>query len=101
METSEGLNLARELGARPHAELRVDVRQMARHRPLAEKQGGGDLLIRPTLGDKGGDATLRGREPLLARAAADAAELRPSFRRPDGRADRLEPVERRLDCAAR
>jgi hypothetical protein len=35
----------RELGAGSNAELRVDVREVAGDRPLAEKQGGGDLPV--------------------------------------------------------
>ena len=63
--------LARELGARAHAELRVDVRQMARHRALGEEERRGDLRVRPAVRDEVGDAPLRRRQALLARAAAD------------------------------
>ena len=45
---------ARELGARAHAELRVDVGQVAGHRPLAEEERARHLAIRPALRDQGG-----------------------------------------------
>ena len=60
---------AAQLGARAHAELGVDVRQVACDRPLAEEQRGGDLAVRPALRDELGDAPL-GRRQALARASA-------------------------------
>src|SRR5689334_18489258 len=44
---------AGELGARTNPELRVDVRQMACDRPLAQKERGGNLPVRAALGDEG------------------------------------------------
>ena len=74
--------------------------QVARHRPLAEEQRGGDLAVRPALGDQGGDAALGGRQPLLARAPADAAELVARLRGPGrppraARSRRAPPRSRR------
>ena len=92
VETSERLNFARptgssvqpagELGARADAELGVDVGQVARDRPLAEEQRGGDLPVRPALGDERGDAALGRRQPFLARAPADPARARRAPSRP-------------------
>ena len=66
----------RELGARAHAELGVDVGQVARHGPLAEEQRGRDLAVRPALGDEGGDAALGRGQPFLAPAPADPRRAR-------------------------
>ncbi len=66
---------AGELGARAHAELGVDVGQMAGDGPLAEEQRGGDFPVRLPLRHQSGDAALGRREPFLARAPADASEL--------------------------
>jgi len=74
VETSERLNFARKLGARAHAELGVNVRQMAGHGPFPEEKGGGDLGIRTTPGNQEGDTPFGGGQPALARAAADPPE---------------------------
>ena len=58
------------------------MRQVARDRPLAEEQRGGDLPVRAALGDEGGDAALRRGQSLLARAPADPPELGARLRRP-------------------
>src|SRR5262245_45886157 len=92
---------ARELGAGAHAELGVDVREVARDRALAEEQGGGDLPVRLPLGDEDGDTLLGGGQPFLPRAPADPSELVARPRAPARGADLLERVERRRDCVAR
>ena len=101
METSERLNFARcfrehagELGAGADPELGVDVGQVARHRALAEEERGGDLAVRPPLGDKRGDALLGRCQPLVACATADASELRARLCDPRRRAQLPEPSER-------
>jgi hypothetical protein len=91
---------ARELGARAHAELGVDVGQVARYRPLAEEQCGRDFAVGSTLGNQRRDAALGRRQPRLAPAPGDAAELGARFCRPQGGADRLEPFDSRLDRLA-
>src|SRR5262245_16495699 len=83
-----------ELGARAHAELGVDVREMARDRPLAEEQGGRDLAVRLALGDQHGHAPLGGGQPTFSRTAADAAELVARLVDPRRCADLLEAGER-------
>src|SRR4051812_38062639 len=100
VETSERLNFARELRARAHAELGVDVSQVAGDRPLAEEQRGGDLAIGAALGNEDRHAALGRRQPFLARAPADAAELLLRLLDPDQCAEALEAVERREDRLA-
>src|SRR6266545_110648 len=46
------LQPAGELRSRAHSELGVDAGQVARHRPLAEEERGGDLPIGSSLGDQ-------------------------------------------------
>ena len=55
---------ARELGARAHAELGIDMRQVAGHRPLAEEQRRSHLTVRATLGHQDGNPALGGRQPV-------------------------------------
>ena len=56
---------ARELGARAHAELRVDVRQVARDGALAEEERRGDLAVRLPLRDEHRDPALGLRQAVL------------------------------------
>ena len=53
---------------------------------------GGDLAVRPSLGDECGDPPLGCGQPLLARAPADAPELGARPLGPAGRAELLEAV---------
>src|SRR3990172_7329131 len=103
-ETSGCLNFARELsgklGPGPDPELCVDVRQVARHGALAEEQAGGDLAVRPALGDERGDAQLRRAQAGDARTPTDAGELRPRRGCPAGGAEGLEPGERGFERLA-
>ena len=80
VKTSERLNfaqrclaeLAGELGPRAHAELRVDVRQVARDRALGEEERAAtSAFVRP-VGDEVGHA------PLGRRQAVDSASVRRS-----------------------
>ncbi len=83
-----------ELCPRSHAELGVDVRQMARDRPFAEEERRRDFPVRSTFRDEGSDASLGRRQPLLARSSADMSKLAPSLLGPACRPELLEGVER-------
>src|SRR5687768_8975235 len=76
------LQPAGELRSRTHAELGVDVGQVARHRPLAEEERRGDLPIRPSLGDEIRNAPLGRCQTLASGAATDAPELAPHLVHP-------------------
>src|SRR5262249_11550248 len=89
------LQPARELGPRTDAQLGVDVRQVARDRPLAQEERGGDLAVPAALGDENRDPALGRRQPFLAPAAADPPDLLPRSRDPGRGAESLEAVERR------
>src|SRR5439155_4279411 len=91
---------AGELGARAHAELGVDVGQVTGDRPLAEEQGGGDLPVRPAVGDQGGDSAFGRGQPFLAPAPGNPSELAARLGRPAGGADDLERFESCLDGVA-
>src|SRR6185437_13495871 len=84
-----------------HPELGVDVRQVARDRPLAEKQRRGDLPVRTALCDQACDAALGCGQPFRARPPADAPELRMRLLDPAGRAELLETGERGADRVTR
>ena len=91
---------AGELGARPNPELGVDVRQMACNRPLAEKERGGDLPVRPALGDEGRNSLLGRCQPAFVCAPSDAPELvmglsRPRWMRRAARSRGARPGARR------
>src|SRR6266536_6555832 len=73
---------------------------MARNRPLAKEQHGGDLLVRPALGDQGRDAPFSRRQPFRSPPPADLSELSAGPVRPLGCADVLERPERLLDRQA-
>ena len=98
-ETSEPLifrprcssQLAGELRSRPHAELGVDVGQVAGDRPLRDEKRGGDLPIRTAFCDQGGDPPLGGREPFFAPAPADVSELAASLLDPRRCPERSKP----------
>jgi hypothetical protein len=104
LETSEPLNFARlvffgvqlpgELRTRAHSQLGVDVGEVAGNRPFSEEQCSGDFPVRSTLGNQGGDATLRRGQALLVHAPADASELGQRPPDPGGRPELLEAAER-------
>src|SRR5512132_511974 len=100
VKTSERLNFARQRRARAYAELGVNVRQVARHRPLGEEQRGGHFSVRPAVGDERGDATLRGRQSLLARTPTDPSVLATCLLDPSTRSELLEAYERSADRVA-
>src|SRR5688572_24408126 len=66
---------AGELRPRAHSELGVDVGQVARDGPLAEKEGGGDLAIRLSLSDKICHAAFGRRQTLDTCTPTDPPEL--------------------------
>src|SRR6185437_1347936 len=68
--------------------------------PLGEEESGGDLPVRPALGDESGDSALGRRQPVLPGAPAHPADLGARRGRPAGGTDRLEPRERSLDRLA-
>src|SRR4029079_18795467 len=63
--------------ARPHAELGVDVRQVACDGAFAQEQRRCDLPVRPSLRDEVGNPELCGAQTLCAAAPADRATLPP------------------------
>jgi hypothetical protein len=73
---------------------------MTGDRPLREEQSGRDLAVRAALCNKGGDAALGRRQPLLTPAPADAPELAASLLGPVRRVELFETVERTLDRIA-
>src|SRR6478609_9886751 len=66
-------------------------------RPLAQEQGGGDLLVRATLRNEVGDTPFGCRQAFFADAASDPTELRTRLVDPGGGPELLETRERRLD----
>ena len=97
-----GLERSCQLGAMTDAELPEDMREMPLHRAIREEQGGGNLLIRLSLGHEGRDALLgRCQRAGRRRASADPLELRPSALRPERGTDPLEDAERLLECRPR
>ena len=107
-ETSERLNFARcrrsgrlqpsgELGARADAELRVDVREMAGHGPLAEEQRGRDLPVRPAFHDESATRRSAAVSPSSRGGRRSVPSSRACPVRPAGGSDLLEPRDRRLD----
>jgi hypothetical protein len=74
--------------------------QVARHRPLAEEEGGGDLAIRLSAGDEVRDAAFGRCQTLYAGAPTDAPELGARPCRPAHGPELRELGERRLDRLA-
>ena len=68
---------------------------------LAEEERGGNLPVRPPLGDEYGDALLRRRQPFPACATADPPKLTARLLGPGGSTKVLEPAQRLADCLAR
>jgi hypothetical protein len=74
--------------------------QVARHRPFAEEERGGDLSVRAAFGDEGGDVELRGAQALNPLAATDPAQLPAGRGGPACGAEVLEACEGRLQGGA-
>src|SRR6187402_1447256 len=82
----------------PDPELPEDVREVPLDRAVGQVQRGGDLAVRPPLGDERGDALLRRRQRSdRGRATADPLELRLRALRPEPSTDSLEEHERLLE----
>ncbi len=96
---SFGGETASELRTRADAELRVDVRQVAGHRPLAQEERGRHLPVRSALRNERRHAALGRRQPLLARAPrsrpSSARASPPSRRHRAARTPRPRPRSRR------
>ena len=73
---------------------------MACNRPLAEKERGGDLPVRPALGDEGRNSLLGRCQPAFVCAPSDAPELVMGLLDPGGCAKPLEAAERGLERGA-
>src|SRR5581483_9011033 len=74
---------------------------MCLHRPLTEKERGGDFSVRPPLGSERRDTPLGSGQSLLAGAPTDATELRARFLGPRRRPELFESLERGGDRLAR
>src|SRR5215203_2239592 len=94
------LQSAGELSSRAHSELRVDVGQVARHRPLAEEERRGDLPIRLSAGDEVRDAALGRCQTFYTCTPTDPSELGARPCRPAHGPQLRELGERRLDRLA-
>jgi hypothetical protein len=88
---------AGELGARAHTELRIDPSQVARHGSFAEKERGGNLAVRPTLGNKVCDARSAAVSPSMCVRRRNASKLGARLLDSGDRPELLEAVERRPD----
>src|SRR5262245_10317201 len=98
---SRAQELPRELRSRSDFELGVDAREVTFDGLLAQEQRGRNLAVRATPGDEFGDTSLRRRQSVLARAAANPPELPLRPLDPARSAERLEPGERLGERLAR